>query len=171
MNQKYPEDAINVAVQLPAECQEDDRGLVGTVSLKVTVPEELHSQLARIVFVLPEFTSKDPQHFAEPYRVDNAHYLRVSDPRVVVNRKANTRAVLTFRLVDGSWVGSLYRYTHHTTYQEMVEDVRQALVQAIMQPLRLKLTGMLADNRELNEDEYAEYSRFDGDIRRPIFQG
>lgn len=127
---------------------------VGRLDIEVSVPESLQAELGRIIFVLPEFTS--PEGF-EPYRVDNAHYVRVDFKRVVVLRKADSRAVSSFRLINGKWVGSIYRYSQDITHEQMLKEIEEAMVKTITQTLRLKLVGLLPPEREMTEAEYAEY--------------
>lgn len=158
----FAADGVQVEVNFKEDRVNSDTEYFGRLNIAVTVPESMQAELGRVVFTLPEFT--DSNDF-EPYRVDNAHFLRVTLPRVAVDSKTRTRAVLTFRLLKGKWVGSVYRYSETTTREEMLKDIQNTLSKAITQTLRLKLFGLLPPEREMTDAEYADYARRDSDIK------
>ncbi|MEO8118164.1 MAG: hypothetical protein ABI606_02425 [Rhodoferax sp.] len=138
---------------------------VGTVIAEIKVPASVQSVLPRLVFVLPEFWEfiGELARPVESFRIDNAHYLRVTPNRVNAQSSHTTRDVLSFRLIDNRWDGSLFVY-RGTYPREVVEArVRDALTNHFRASVQLYMLGLLPPERLLTEAEYEKISSIDKD--------
>jgi len=126
--------------------------LLGQLHLTVTPPTNLGlDRLNEMVFVLPEFFDGNN----EPYRVDNAYFQRiVVNNKHVESKKTRARNVLSFRLIEGKWAGSLFDYSG-TGSGAIVEAVVNAMKEHIIATLKCELIGQLPPARHLTAAEVA----------------
>jgi hypothetical protein len=126
--------------------------LLGHLHLTVTPPATLgFERLNEMVFVLPEFFDGNN----EPYRVDNAYFQRiVVNNKHVDSKKTRARNVLSFRLIEGKWSGSLFDYSGAGS-GVIVQKVIDAMKEHIVATLKCALIGQLPQARHLTAAEVA----------------
>lgn len=126
--------------------------LLGHLHLTVTPPANLGlGRLNEMVFVLPEFFDGND----EPYRVDNAYFQRiVVNNKHVDSKKTRARNVLSFRLIEGKWSGSLFDYSGAGA-GAIVQAVVDAMKEHIIATLKCELIGQLPPARHLTAAEVA----------------
>jgi hypothetical protein len=124
---------------------------VGDLRVTVSPPAGLaEADLARIVFVIPEFF----QDGDEPFRIDSFHFHRVSTPRIEISSTRVRRNVLSFRVIDGVWRAGIFEYTA-TDRASMEERIRQDVTTHIARSIACFLLGQLPEARVLTQDEVA----------------
>jgi hypothetical protein len=126
--------------------------LLGYLHFTVTPPAILGlKHLNEMVFVLPEFFDGNN----EPYRVDNAYFQRiVVNNKHVESKKTRTRNVLSFRLIEGKWSGSLFDYSGAGS-DAIVQTVVDAMKEHIIATIKCELIGQLPQARHLTAPEVA----------------
>lgn len=125
---------------------------IGGLLVEVTPPAGISiERLNELVFIIPEFWRK----FSEPFRIDSAHFHRVADNKKYVGSDRTKRNVLSFRLIDGKWRAGVFAYASELNQAEVVEEIRQALVDHITATVSCYLTGLLPETRRLTTKEVA----------------
>lgn len=134
--------------------------LLGNILLEVTPPADVSVEdLHRLVFVMPEFFVELGH---EPYRVDSAHFQRVASNKREVSSTKVTRNVLSFRLVDGAWSGSVFDYgvgLNRLAPDEIVKRVEAAMQEAINATVACFLSLQLPASRILSAAEVDEMNQ------------
>lgn len=128
--------------------------LLGHLRLRVTPPAAMSiDRLHQLVFVLPEFFNETGR---EEFRVDNAHFHRIaSHQKLVDSKKTRSRAVLSFRLIQGQWAGSLFDYG--TAGEEHIKKrVVESMIANISATIKCDLIKQLPASRILSASEVDE---------------
>ena len=128
--------------------------LIGNLRLRITPPTAISvERMHQLIYVLPEFFDS---RGVEEFRVDNAHFHRIaSDQKFVDSKKARKRAVLSFRLIQGQWAGSVFDY-EGVGQERVVKETVEAMVASITATIKCDLIGQLPASRILSESELEE---------------
>ncbi|MCW3587352.1 hypothetical protein [Burkholderia cenocepacia] len=123
---------------------------VGDLQVTVTPPAGMKKDdLARVVFVTPEFFNKH----VEPFRIDSFHFHRVNSKRIQITSSRISRNVLSFRLIDGAWRAGIFDYSANFDQATVEDSIRQAVTHHITSTVLCFMLGQLPQDRQLTQEE------------------
>lgn len=123
---------------------------VGDLKVTVTPPTGMKKEdLARLVFVTPEFFNKH----AEPFRIDSFYFHRVNSKRIQITSSRISRNVLSFRLIDGAWRAGIFDYSACLDQTTVEDTIRQAVTHHVTSTILCFMLGQLPQDRQLTQEE------------------
>lgn len=145
------------------------RDLAGHLQVEVTALRGFsESDLQRIVFVIPEFwTSANSTTLArEHFRIDSAHFHRVTSNIHAVESERVRRYVLSFHLLNSRWQASIFDYDTKLSHAEMEYEIGRAVESQIIETVRLYQEGKLNSSRVLSLEEHKKMTTLFESVER-----